>query len=48
MGVLAILYAGAAVGLYVKLAQLRCEWQAFSATLDQLRKDHQCLADFLR
>ena|SRR5579872_5639817 len=41
--VLALLYAGAAAFLYRRLKSLRCRWKAFPATLDQLRKDRECL-----
>ena len=41
--VLTGLYTGLAVLLYRRLTRLLREWQMLSATLDQLRKDHECL-----
>ena len=41
--VLTGLYTGIAVMLYRRLTRLLREWQMLSATLDQLRKDHECL-----
>jgi len=37
------LYAVIAVYLYRRLTKLLREWKSFSATLDQLRKDRECL-----
>jgi uncharacterized membrane protein YqjE len=37
------LYAVIAVYLYRRLTKLLREWKPFSATLDQLRKDRECL-----
>jgi uncharacterized membrane protein YqjE len=44
---LTVLYGGAAIFLYVRLAGLRRDWEAFSATLEQLRKDSACLDHIL-
>ena len=41
--VLTGVYTGLAVLLYRRLTRLLREWQMLSATLDQLRKDHECL-----
>jgi uncharacterized membrane protein YqjE len=46
--VLGLLIAGYAVGAVWALSQLRLllrRWQAFSATLDQIRKDSECFKD---
>lgn len=45
--ILTILYAGAATGLYWRLTKLLSDWQTLSATLDQLRKDRECLEKIL-
>ena len=37
------LYGGAAIYLFRRLIVLLRDWQTFSATLDQLRKDRACL-----
>jgi uncharacterized membrane protein YqjE len=41
--ILAAVYAGVAVILYKQLQSLRRDWQSFSATFDELRKDRECL-----
>jgi len=41
--ILTALYAAAAVFIYRRLSRLHRDWETFSATLDQLRKDRQCL-----
>jgi len=41
------LYGAAAICLYWRLAGWLRDWQAFSATLDQLRKDRACLEKIL-
>jgi uncharacterized membrane protein YqjE len=41
--VLTLLYGAAAVCLWWRLAGLLRDWHAFSASLDQLRKDSACL-----
>ena len=41
--VLTVLYGLAAVFLYLRMAGMRRNWDAFSATLEQLRKDSACL-----
>jgi uncharacterized membrane protein YqjE len=48
MSVLALSYATIAMLLGLRLAQLRRDWQAFSASLAQIRKDCSCLAEILR
>ena len=40
---LTVLYAGAAVFLYRRLMELLRDWKNLPATLDQLRKDRECL-----
>ena len=41
--ILAGLYSLIAICLYRRLARLLRDWQMLSATLDQLRKDRECL-----
>ena len=41
--ILTVLYAMAAVFLYARLARLQRDWQTLPTTLDQLRKDRECL-----
>lgn len=41
--ILAALYAAAALVLYARLVRLKRGWQTLPATLEQLRKDRQCL-----
>jgi uncharacterized membrane protein YqjE len=41
--VLTVLYGVAGICLYRRLTGLLQEWQTLSATLDQLRKDRECL-----
>jgi uncharacterized membrane protein YqjE len=41
--ILAVLYAGGALLLYFKLTQMQRDWEALSATRDQLKKDRECL-----
>ena len=48
LAVLTLLYGGTAVALYLRLSRMRYEWQAFSDSLDQLRKDCECLTNTLR
>ena len=46
--VLGILIAGYAVGAFWALSRLRLllrRWQAFSATLDQIKKDSECFKE---
>jgi len=45
LGVLMLLYGGGALFFYRRLAELRQDWQTFSATIEQLRKDRACLAN---
>ena len=40
---LAVLYAAIAIGFYNVLTRLQRDWKMFSASLDQLRKDRECL-----
>jgi uncharacterized membrane protein YqjE len=37
------LYIGGAILFYAKLMQLQRDWQTLPATIDQLRKDRECL-----
>jgi uncharacterized membrane protein YqjE len=41
--VLAVLYAIAAVVFYGRLVRLQRDWQTLPGTLDQLKKDRECL-----
>jgi uncharacterized membrane protein YqjE len=41
--VLTILYAGFAIHLHRRLTVLLRDWKSFPATIDQLRKDRECL-----
>jgi uncharacterized membrane protein YqjE len=41
--VLAAVYVAGAFWFYVKLMQLQRDWQTLPATIDQLRKDRECL-----
>jgi len=41
--VLAALYIAGAILFGVKLMQLQRDWQTLPATIDQLRKDRECL-----
>jgi uncharacterized membrane protein YqjE len=45
--ILTALYAAAGICLYRRLTGLLRDWQMLSATLDQLRKDRDCLEKFL-
>ena len=41
--VLALLYLSGALLFYARLARLQKNWQTLPATLDQLKKDRECL-----
>lgn len=41
--VLTLLYTGAAVFFYARLARLQRDWQMLPGTLEQLKKDRECL-----
>ena len=45
--ILTALYAAAGICLYRQFIALLRNWQMLSATLDQLRKDRECLEKFL-
>jgi uncharacterized membrane protein YqjE len=45
--ILTALYAIAAVFLYARLTRLQRDWQMLPTTLDQLRKDRECLEKHL-
>ncbi|HTB84372.1 MAG TPA: phage holin family protein [Candidatus Sulfotelmatobacter sp.] len=47
LGLLTVLYAAAGFFLYRRLNGLLRDWQSFSASLDQLRKDRVCLDELL-
>lgn len=47
LAILAAVYGGFALYLHARLDGLRGDWQTFSATLGQLRKDRECLANRL-
>jgi uncharacterized membrane protein YqjE len=42
LGILAVLYTGGAVFLYLRIAKVRKDWEPLSATRDQLQKDREC------
>jgi uncharacterized membrane protein YqjE len=44
LGILTVLYGSAAVFLYTRLTSLYREWRMLSGTLEQLKKDAECLA----
>jgi uncharacterized membrane protein YqjE len=44
LAILLAAYAGLAGLLYAQLARLRRDWESFSATCNELRKDRECLA----
>jgi uncharacterized membrane protein YqjE len=48
MIVLTVIYGGAAGLLYVRFARLQRDARMFDATLEQLRKDRECLATHLQ
>jgi uncharacterized membrane protein YqjE len=41
--ILTALYSGAAALLYARLARLQRDWQTLPNTIEQLRKDRECL-----
>lgn len=41
--ILAVLYATAAAFFYGRLQRLRRDWQTLAGTIDQLKKDRECL-----
>jgi uncharacterized membrane protein YqjE len=41
--VLTLIYTGAAVFFYARLARLQRNWQTLPETLEQLKKDRECL-----
>jgi uncharacterized membrane protein YqjE len=43
IGLFTVFYATAATLLFMKLSRMRRNWQMFSGTLDQLKKDRECL-----
>jgi uncharacterized membrane protein YqjE len=43
LGILTLVYAGATALIAGQLARLRRDWRVFPDTLDQLRKDRECL-----
>jgi uncharacterized membrane protein YqjE len=45
--VLTVIYAAAGIYLYQRLTGLLRDWQTLSASLDQLRKDRECLEKLL-
>lgn len=48
MGILMALYGSGAAYLYFRVVRLQRNYEMFTATLDQLRKDRECLAPNLR
>jgi uncharacterized membrane protein YqjE len=47
LAILLLLYLGAALCFYGQLARLRRDWQTFSATFGELKKDRECLEKHL-
>jgi uncharacterized membrane protein YqjE len=47
LAILLLLYLGAALYFYGQLARLRRDWQTFSATFGELKKDRECLEKHL-
>ncbi|HEX9046765.1 MAG TPA: phage holin family protein [Verrucomicrobiae bacterium] len=43
--ILTVIYAGITAFLVAQLIRLRRDWEALPATLEQLRKDRECLGD---
>jgi uncharacterized membrane protein YqjE len=43
LGVLAAIYIGVAILFYTKLTKLQRDWETLPATIEQLRKDRECL-----
>lgn len=43
LSILTALYGGAAVYLYSRLRQLQRDWKVLAGTLEQLKKDRECL-----
>lgn len=41
--ILAAIYAGGGVTCYILLLRLKRDWQIFPSTLDQIKKDRECL-----
>jgi len=48
LGILTLLYLGGAALLGARLARVQKGWHMFAATLDQLRKDRECLENSFR
>ncbi len=48
MAVMTLLYGGGAAALYSKYSKLQKQSQLFSATLEQLQKDRECLVKILK
>lgn len=42
LSLLTLVYAAGAVGAFLSLRRRLRQWQSFSATLDQLKKDREC------
>jgi len=47
MAILTVLYAGGAAFLFWRVVQLQRTWDMFRSSLDQLRKDRECLTQNL-
>lgn len=43
LAILTVVYSSAAVFLYLRLSRMQRDWETLPATIDQLRKDRQCL-----
>jgi uncharacterized membrane protein YqjE len=46
--ILTVIYGSCATAFYVKLARLWRDWKTLPATLEQLKKDRECLENQLR
>ena len=45
--ILAAIYAVVAISLCIKLAQFQRDWQTLPTTIEQLKKDRECLEKYL-
>lgn len=44
LAILTVVYAGASAFLYLRLVRMRQNWDLLAGTLEQLKKDRECLA----
>lgn len=45
LGILTVLYAGSSGLLYARLSRWQRDWRLLAGTLEQLKKDRECLAN---